>query len=63
MKVNDWVHVIAGIFILLTLALGTLVHHNWYFATLFVGLNLFQYGFTKFCPLAIILKKIGVREN
>ncbi len=62
MKVNDWIHVIAGIFISLSLALGTLVHHYWYFATLFVGLNLLQYGFTKFCPLAIILKKTGVRE-
>ncbi|MEN8233104.1 MAG: DUF2892 domain-containing protein [Thermodesulfobacteriota bacterium] len=63
MIVNDWIHVIAGIFILSSVALGALVHHNWYFATLFVGLNLLQYGFTKFCPLAIILKKIGVREE
>ena len=62
MIVNDWIHVIAGIFILFSVALGAMVQHNWCFATVFVGLNLLQYGFTKLCPLAIILKKIGVRE-
>jgi len=63
MTVNDWVHVFAGSFILISLALGTWVHPYWYFFTAFVGANLFQYGFTKFCPLAIILKKLGVPEE
>ncbi|MGE0084531.1 MAG: DUF2892 domain-containing protein [Desulfococcaceae bacterium] len=63
MTVNDWIHVIAGLFILLSLALGTWVHPGWYFFTAFVGLNLFQYGFSKFCPIALILKKLGVRES
>ncbi|MCS6809827.1 MAG: DUF2892 domain-containing protein, partial [Tepidimonas sp.] len=36
---------------------------EWFLAfTAFVGLNLFQFGFTNFCPLAIILKKLGVPE-
>ena len=63
MNVNDWVHVIAGIFILASLALGTWVHPYWYFFTAFVGANLLQYGISKFCPMAVILKKMGVSEN
>jgi hypothetical protein len=35
---------------------------NWLWFTAFVGANLFQSGFTKFCPMVIILRKIGVRE-
>ncbi len=62
MTVNDWIHVIAGAFILLSLALGTWMHPGWYFFTAFVGLNLFQYGFSKFCPMAFLLKKLGVRN-
>jgi len=63
MTVNDWVHVFAGIFILISLSLGYWVSHYWFFFTAFVGLNLFQFGFTRFCPLAIILKKLGVPEK
>lgn len=63
MVVNDWIHVIAGMFILITLVLGTWVHPYWLYATAFVGLNLFQFGFTKFCPLGLILKKLGVPES
>ena len=62
MTINDLVHIFAGVFILITLMLGTLLHPLWYFATAFVGLNLLQYGFTKFCPLALVLKKMGVQE-
>ncbi|GAB4333511.1 MAG: DUF2892 domain-containing protein [Desulfobulbaceae bacterium] len=67
MKVNDYIHVIAGSFILLSLALGAeaspLFHSNyWLWFTAFVGANLFQYGLTKFCPMGVILKKLGVRE-
>lgn len=63
MTVNDWIHVSAGSFILISLALGTWVHPYWYLFTAFVGANLFQYGFTKFCPLGFILKKLGVPET
>jgi len=62
MIVTDWIHVIAGAFILISLGLGIWVHRYWFAFTAFVGLNLFQYGWTGFCPLALILKKIGVRE-
>nr|MBF0222326.1 DUF2892 domain-containing protein [Desulfobulbaceae bacterium] len=63
MVVNDWIHTTAGTFILVSLALGTWVHPYWLFMTAFVGANLFQYGLTKFCPLGIILKKLGVPDS
>lgn len=62
MIVNDLIHVLAGIFILLSLALGYWVSPYWFFFTGFVGLNLFQYGFSGFCPVAVVLKKAGVPE-
>ena len=63
MTVNDYIHVIAGTFILVSLSLGTWVHPAWYFFTAFVGANLFQYGFSKACPMAFVLRKLGVRES
>lgn len=68
MTITDWIHTIAGFFILLSLALGVeaspLFHHQyWLFVTAFVGANLFQFGFTKFCPLGMILKALGVAEK
>jgi hypothetical protein len=66
--ITDWIHAIAGTFILLSLALGieiSPVFHSkyWLLFTAFVGLNLFQFGFSKFCPLGLILKKLGVPET
>jgi hypothetical protein len=68
MIVTDWIHVIAGSFILLSLSLGietSPVFHSkyWLFFTAFVGLNLFQFGFSRFCPLGLILKKLGIPES
>lgn len=68
MIISDWIHVIAGFFILLSLSLGLpaspLFHSPyWLFFTAFVGLNLLQFGFSKFCPLGFILKKLGVPEK
>lgn len=68
MIVTDWIHAIAGSFILVSLALGVEVsplYHSsyWLFFTAFVGANLLQFGFTKFCPLGLILKQLGVPEN
>ncbi len=54
------VHIIAGIFILASLALAHFVNPNWLFFTAFVGLNLLQSGFTRFCLMDIILRKLGV---
>lgn len=68
MIVTDWIHTLAGTFILLSLALGvpaSPIFHSkyWLLFTAFVGLNLFQYGLTKFCPMAYILKALGIPET
>ena len=68
MTVQRYVFVIAGFFIMISLALGVeaspLFVSQWALGvTAFVGANLFQYGFTNFCPLAIILKILGVPES
>lgn len=69
MTVERIVRIVAGFFILLSLALahfaGTadLSQLSWLWFTAFVGLNLFQSGFTRFCPLEFMLKKAGVKEG
>ena len=63
MTVNRYLRMVAGFFVMLSLALAHFHHPNWLWFTAFVGLNLFQFGFTKFCPLGIILKKLGVPET
>jgi hypothetical protein len=67
MTVNRLIHVFAGVFILLSLALGVeaspLFVNRWWLAfTAFVGANLLQFGFSQVCPLGWILKKLGVPE-
>jgi hypothetical protein len=68
MTVDRWVHVFAGTFIVVSLLLGVdaspLFVSRWWLAfTAFVGLNLFQYGFTNFCPLGWILRRVGIPET
>ena len=62
MDLNQWLRAIAGVIILLSVALGHFVNPNWYYFTAFVGLNLLQSAFTKWCPMITILRKAGVRE-
>ena len=61
MTVDNGVRVVAGTFVLVSLALGVWVNHNWFFFTAFVGLNLIQSAFTGFCPAAMLLKKLGLK--
>ena len=63
MIVERWIRVIAGTFVLTSLALGYYVSPYWYLFTAFVGLNLFQSGLTKWCLMEDILKKLGVPEK
>lgn len=68
MNVERTVRVIAGLFILLSLALGVeaspLFHNvNWLWFTAFVGFNLFQSGLTRFCPMDILLKRFGLKPG
>jgi hypothetical protein len=53
---------IAGFFVMLSLALAHYHHPNWLWFTAFVGLNLFQSAFTNWCPMITFLKKLGVRD-
>lgn len=62
MTIERTVLAFAGAFILLSLGLAHYHNPNWLWFTAFVGANLLQSSFTGFCPLAIILKKMG-RES
>lgn len=61
MTLERWIRVFAGTFILVSLALAHWVNPHWYWFTAFVGLNLLQSGFTRFCPLEKILIRLGVK--
>ena len=60
MNIDRWVLAIAGSFILLSLALSQLHSPYWLLFTGFAGANLVQASITQFCPLAIVLKKLGI---
>jgi hypothetical protein len=59
---NEWLRAIAGTFVLLSLALGWFVHPGFFLFTGFVGANLLQSAFTKWCLMMPILRGLGVRE-
>ena len=68
MTVDNIIHVVAGFFVLASLALGVqgsplFVNENFLWFTAFVGANLFQSGITKWCLLGSILRKLGVPET
>lgn len=63
MSIDRIVMAFAGFVILASVALTHYHHVNWMWLTVFVGANLFQAAFTKFCPLATILKKLGARPG
>ncbi len=63
MTVDRIVHLMAGLMVLLSIALAHFVNPDWIWLTAFVGVNLAQSGLTNFCPLAFMLKKAGVKEG
>jgi hypothetical protein len=67
MTIERIVRIVAGTFVLLSLGLGVpgspiFVNQNFLWFTAFVGANLLQSGFTRFCPLDLILKRMGVKS-
>jgi Inner membrane protein YgaP-like, transmembrane domain len=62
MNVERALRMVAGAFVVLSLALGYWVSPYWYLFTAFVGLNLFQSAFTNWCPMMTILKKSGMKS-
>jgi hypothetical protein len=63
MSIDRIVIAFAGTMVLLSLLLSQLHNQNWLWLTAFVGLNLLQSSFTGFCPLAIMLKKLGIQPG
>lgn len=68
MTVERYIRIFAGLVVMLSLALGVegspIFVSKWFLAlTAFAGFNLFQSGFTGFCPPAFLLKKLGVPEG
>ena len=61
MNVDQYLRMIAGFFVILSVALGYYVSPYWYLFTAFVGLNLFQSAFTNWCPMMTFLRKAGVK--
>jgi hypothetical protein len=63
MSIDRMVMAFAGAVIVISLLLSLVHSHYWLLLTAFVGVNLFQAAFTGFCPLAIILKKMGMKPG
>ena len=60
MKSDSFVRVLAGSFVLLSVALVYFVSDWWLLLTVFVGINLIQSAFTNFCPPEILARKLGI---
>ena len=63
MVVNDWLRLIAGIFVLISVTLGYFYSPYWFLFTIFVALNLIQSAFSKWCPMITVLRKMGVKDT
>ena len=63
MSIERIVLAFAGTVVLASLALSQVHHVDWLWLTAFVGANLLQSAFTGFCPLAIVLRKLGTRPG
>ena len=61
MTIERYIRLIAGSFVLTSLALGHRVSPYWYLFTAFVGANLFQSVLTRWCLMEDILRKLGVK--
>ncbi len=60
MKTESYIRILAGTFVLLSIALAHFVSPWWLLLAVFVGLNLIQSAFTGFCPAETILKLLGM---
>ena len=63
MTIDRAVIAVAGSFILISLLLSYWHSENWLWFTAFVGANLLQSAFTGFCPMAMMLKKLGIKPG
>ena len=63
MKMESMVRILAGVMVLISLALGHWVNANWLWLGVFVGANLIQSSLTGFCPAEIVLRKLGLGKG
>ncbi len=63
MTIDNGVRIVAGTMVLISIALTVWVSHWWLLFTAFIGVNLIQSAFTHFCPAALLLKKLGLKET
>jgi hypothetical protein len=63
MSIERYVRLIAGVFVMVSVALGYWVHPAFFLFTAFVGANLFQSAFTNWCPAMDMLRKLGVKAR
>lgn len=63
MTLNEALRLIAGAFVLASLALGYWVHPAWLLFTAFVGINQIQSAFSHTCPMMWVLRRAGLRES
>jgi hypothetical protein len=60
-NVNEWLRAVAGAFVVISVVLALVVSPWILLFTAFVGLNLFQSAFTRWCPMMSLLRRLGVR--
>ena len=63
MTVNEALRLVAGIMILVSLILTQFHSPNWVWFTVFIGVNLLQSSFSKWCLMMTILKKLGLKDT
>ena len=63
MTLDRAVQAFAGIMVIISLLLTKFVHPNFFWLTAFVGFNLFQSAFTGFCPVAKVMRKLGIGRD
>jgi len=63
MKIENIIRAVAGTFVLTSITLSYFVNINWLWLGVFVGANLLQSSFTKFCPLEKILQAAGMKNS
>ncbi len=61
--INRYIRAIAGTFIIISVLLAIYANINWLWFTLFVGVNLLQSAFTKWCLMETFLLKLGVKKD
>ena len=62
MKMGEALRLLAGFMVLLSLGLAAYIDIRWLWLTAFVGANLLQSAFTRWCPAIWFFRKIGLKE-